>query len=188
VQAGGLVYRLARAGDAAAVAELHAESWRRHYRGAYSDAFLGGDVHGDRRRVWTARLAEPDPGRVTILAEDAGSRGLAGFVNVAFDEDPDWGALVDNLHVAGGRQRRGIGSRLLSLAAESVVGRAPAGGLYLWVLKQNFDARAFYEARGARLAGSAPVSAPGGVAGRLSGSPLKLRYAWPAPQVLLRPA
>jgi hypothetical protein len=28
---------------------LHADSWRRHYRGAYADAFLDGDVLADRR-------------------------------------------------------------------------------------------------------------------------------------------
>ena len=41
-----LRFRSAEAGDAAAVAGLHADSWRRHYRGAFSDAFLDGDVVG----------------------------------------------------------------------------------------------------------------------------------------------
>src|SRR5580658_5429744 len=31
----GLSYRTAHAGDAQAIAGLHADSWRRHYRGAY---------------------------------------------------------------------------------------------------------------------------------------------------------
>jgi hypothetical protein len=34
--------RVADSSDAPAIAALHAESWRRHYRGAYSDAFLDG--------------------------------------------------------------------------------------------------------------------------------------------------
>ncbi len=29
--------------------------------------------------------------------------GLIGFAHTAFDEDPTWGALLDNLHVAHGR-------------------------------------------------------------------------------------
>ena len=41
-----LRFRPADADDAAAVAGLHADSWRRHYRGAFSDAFLDGDVVG----------------------------------------------------------------------------------------------------------------------------------------------
>jgi len=39
-------FRPARASDSEAIAALHADSWRRHYRGAYSDAFLDGDVAG----------------------------------------------------------------------------------------------------------------------------------------------
>jgi hypothetical protein len=92
------------------VAQLHADSWRRHYRGAYADAFLDGDVVADRLAVWSARLA----GRantVTVLAEDG--TGPAGFVHVVFDDDERWGSLVDNLHVAVGRQRGGIGTALL---------------------------------------------------------------------------
>jgi GNAT superfamily N-acetyltransferase len=42
-------FRLAGPPDADAIAALHADSWRRHYRGAYSDAFLDGDVGADPR-------------------------------------------------------------------------------------------------------------------------------------------
>ena len=114
-----LRFRLAGPADAEAVANLHADSWRRHYRGAYSDRFLDGDVVADRLAVWTDRLREPDPRRCTILAEDG---NLLGFANTVFDNHPTWGALLDNLHVAHGHKRRGIGSRLLALTAEAVIG------------------------------------------------------------------
>jgi GNAT superfamily N-acetyltransferase len=155
---------------------LHADSWRRHYRGAYSDEFLDGDVLADRLAVWSERLRERDPRRRTILAEDG---RLVGFANVAFDEDPTWGALLDNLHVSWTHARRGIGTRLLGLTAEAVRERPERTGLYLWVLEQNRGAQRFYEACGAERVGGAPVDPPGGVAGRLTGSPMKLRYAWP---------
>jgi len=175
-------FRLAGPADARAVAALHADSWRRHYRGAYSEAFLDGDVVADRLAVWTDRLRKPDPRRCTILAEDG---GLVGFANTVFDDDPRWGALLDNLHVVDARRRRGIGSRLLTLTAEAVIERPGRTGLYLWVLEQNLDAQAFYEARGGTRVGRELVSPPGGVTGRLRGSPAKLRYAWPEPAVLL---
>ena len=176
-------FRLAGPADAEAVARLHADSWRRHYRGAYSDAFLDGDVVADRLAVWTDRLREPDPRRCTIVAEDG---GLVGFANTWFDDDPRWGALLDNLHVADGHTRRGIASRLLALTAEAVLERRT--GLYLWVLEQNRGAQAFYEARGGRCVGRDPVSPPGGIASRVTGSPAKLRYAWPEPGALLIPS
>jgi GNAT superfamily N-acetyltransferase len=176
-----LQFRLARPSDADAVAGLHAESWRRHYRGAFSDAFLDGDVRADRLAVWSARLRAPDPGSHTVLAED--DQGLVGFAHTVFEADPSWGALLDNLHVVPGRKRGGIGARLLALSARAVLDRST--GLYLWVLEQNADARAFYEARGARCVERAPASPPGGVASRLSGSPAALRYAWADPGVAL---
>jgi ribosomal protein S18 acetylase RimI-like enzyme len=174
-------FRSARPDDAEAVANLHAESWRRHYRGAYSDAFLEGDVAADRLAVWTDRLSNPDPHSCTIVAEDG---RVVGFVHVVFEEDARWGALLDNMHVDEGHKRRGIGSGLLGLAAKAAIERPDRTGLYLWVLEQNVDAQAFYEACGGTCVGRGLVSPPGGVAGRLAGRPLKLRYAWPEPGVL----
>jgi hypothetical protein len=52
---GGLDYREATAGDAEAIAGLHADSWRRHYRGAYLDSYLDSDV-ADRMAEWSGRL------------------------------------------------------------------------------------------------------------------------------------
>jgi GNAT superfamily N-acetyltransferase len=176
-----LQFRIASSSDAESVAELHADSWRRHYRGAYSDSFLDGDVVADRIAVWTEQLRVPDLGRQTIVVE-SGS-GLIAFAHTVFDADPTWGALLDNLHVADGHKRRGVGSQLLALTARAVIEWGT--GLYLWVLEQNVDAQAFYEARGARRMNQAPASPPGGIASRLSGSPVKLRYAWADPAVLL---
>jgi len=172
-----LHFRLAGAADAEAIANLHADSWRRHYRGAYSDAFLDGDVFADRLAFWTDRLREPDRRRCTILAEDG---SLVGFANTVFDDDPRWGALLDNLHVADGHHRRGIGSRLLALTAEAILERPHRTGLYLWALEQNVDAQAFYRAHGGRCVERAPAAPPGGIASRLTGSPTKLRYVWAA--------
>jgi len=112
-------FRSASLQDAEAIAALHADSWRRHYRGAYSDAFLDGDVHGDRLILWTERLREAGPRTQTIVADDGD--GLVGFAHTVFEADPHWGALLDNLHVVPGEKRRGIGSRLLALTAQAVL-------------------------------------------------------------------
>jgi ribosomal protein S18 acetylase RimI-like enzyme len=173
-------FRPADASDAAAIGALHADSWRRHYRGAYSDEFLDGDVDADRVAVWTERLRAADPDVHTIIAQDGDA--LVGFAHTVFEADPRWGAVLDNLHVVYDEKRRGIGSRLLALTAGAVVERGT--GLYLWVLEQNLDARAFYEARGGRCVERVAVPAPAGLASRLSGSPFGLRYVWPDPGAL----
>lgn len=166
---------MATADDAEQVAALHADSWRRHYRGAYADAFLDGDIESDRRTVWTGRLAVPAHSE-TILAEDSGQ--LVGFVHVMLDADPRWGSLVDNLHVRTARHGSGIGGRLLRRAASAVEQRAATRAMYLWVLEQNTKAQGFYRANGGGAVETAPVPPPGGDPSRLNGSPACLRIAW----------
>jgi GNAT superfamily N-acetyltransferase len=176
-------FRAAGPGDAPAVAGLHADSWRRHYRGAFSDAFLDRDVAGYLLPLWTERLATPDPRARTILAEDDGE--LVGLAHTILDEDATWGALLDNLHVRAALKRQGIGSRLLALTGQAVLDWDPSSGLYLWVLEQNSAARAFYAARGAIFVERDDVSPPGDDPANLNGNPVTLRYAWRDPSTLL---
>jgi GNAT superfamily N-acetyltransferase len=178
-----LRFRAADRGDAPAVAGLHADSWRRHYRGAFSDAFLDRDVAGYLLPLWTERLATPDSRARTILAEDDGE--LVGLAHTILDEDATWGALLDNLHVRAALKRQGIGSRLLALTGQAVLDWNPASGLYLWVLEQNSAARAFYAARGAIFVERDDVSPPGDDPANLNGNPITLRYAWRDPSILL---
>ena len=169
-------FRPAGPDDAEAIAALHADSWRRHYRGAYADSFLDGDVTADRHSVWSARLAAPTRTE-TILAEH--NDQLVGFIHVVFDVDPRWGSLVDNLHVTYGRQRTGVGTQLLGRAARAVTQWATGHAMFLWVLQQNTAAQQFYRASGATCVEETATSAPGGDPSRLNGAPRSLRMAWP---------
>jgi len=171
-----LQLRAAGLPDAEQIAPLHADSWRRHYRGAYSDAYLDGDLVADRRAVWNARLREPG-NTFTIKADDDGE--FVGFVHVVLDDDEQWGSLVDNLHVTAERKRSGIGTALLGDAAQKIVERATHPSMYLWVQELNTPAHAFYRAAGGTCVETTKVGMPGGVPGRLNGAPNKLRIAWP---------
>jgi GNAT superfamily N-acetyltransferase len=169
-------FRLAASRDARAIALLQADSWRRHYRGAFSDAFLDNAVPEYLLPLWTERLAEPHPDARTILAELGGE--VVGLAHTLVGEDPTWGAFIDNLHVLHGLKRQGIGTRLLALTARAVLDWSPSSGMYLWVLEQNAAARAFYDARGGSCVERAEAPPPGGDASRLNGKPMGLRYAW----------
>jgi ribosomal protein S18 acetylase RimI-like enzyme len=138
-----IALRPATAQDIAAIAALHADSWRRHYRGAFRDSYLDGDVVADRQAVWTERLTAPAPDQFTIVADRVGE--VVGFVHMILDDDPEWGTLLDNLHVTYRLKRGGIGRRLLLEAARQLAQRRPTDSrFYLWVLDQNTAARAFY--------------------------------------------
>lgn len=177
-QSPGVRFREGTEADAGAIAVLHADSWRRHYRGAFLDSYLDGDVVADRIAEWSRRLAPPRLHQHTVVAEQDG--GIVGFAHVVFDHDPRWGALLDNLHVTSGLKRLGIGTILLSEAAQVLVEQRPSEPLYLWVLEQNTAAQAFYASQGGACVGSelrGPF--PGG--GRATG----YRYAWPDPSELM---
>lgn len=176
-------YRPGTQQDVEGIAALHADNWRRHYRGAYSNEYLDGDVFHERRNVWTARLGNRSRDSSTVVAEFEGH--IVGFVHVEFNDDSKWGALVDNLHVAYGYQRQGIGARLMSIAAEFVTNRGTSAGLHLWVLERNHSAQAFYRSLGGESVERKPVPAPGGVPERLIGTPYGLRFVWPDPMVLV---
>jgi GNAT superfamily N-acetyltransferase len=170
--------RVATTDDVEAIAALHADSWRRNYRGAYLDSYLDGDVLPERVAAWTERLSASTRPTVTIVA--VGDGKVVGFAHTVFDEDEHWGALLDNLHVTHERTSSGIGSLLMAETAAAVLRERRGSGLYLWVLEQNEAAQHFYDARGGTR-GDRELGGPfpGG------GHAYKIRYAWPDPSVLV---
>ena len=171
-------YRAASAADVDQIARLHADSWSRHYRGAYSDTYLDKDVWSDRGGLWAERFRTPEEGSFTIVADRDGD--VIGFAHTRLDIDPEWGALLDNLHVGFPLKRQGVGRALMAATAHGLEQRRPSSGLHLWVLKQNTAAQAFYSAMGGVLVGD-KLGGPFPGGGR---APV-LRYAWPDPSVLL---
>jgi ribosomal protein S18 acetylase RimI-like enzyme len=157
--------------DADSIAALHADSWRRHYRGAYLDSYLDGDVVVDRQAVWRSRLVQPGTLQFTVIAREGDE--VLGFAHTILDEDPLWGSLLENLHVRSELKRSGIGSRLLSETAQRLIRLRPGGSLHLWVLQQNEAAQAFYDALGGeRVETKLRGPFPGG------GRAMSHRYHW----------
>lgn len=156
------VYRHAAVADWRAIANLHAESWRATYRGAYSDEYLDGPVFAEREQVWRVRLSAPPRNQFVVVAE--ADNGIIGFACAYGDDDERWGTLLDNIHVSPGLHRRGVGTRLVTQIAVWCRSHHPDSGLYLWVLGQNTDAQRFYERLGAtdRLVEHRPPPIGGG--------------------------
>lgn len=165
--------------DADAVAALHATSWRSAYRGMLPDDFLDHDVDADRQGVWRQRLqADPQPGHFGIVAEDGAGR-MVGFAFVMPDDDPEWGTLIDNLHVHPDLKGGGLGRQLMQAVARRL-GAAHTQPVYLWVLDANEPAKRFYARLGAEFAEQKTETLPfGGVA-----LP-KWRCVWHDPAMLL---
>ena len=164
--------RDAVATDLVPISRLHATSWRTAYRGALSEQYLADQVLSERSALWNERLHRPKDHQIVIVS-DAGDT-LLGFACAFVGEDPQWGSLLDNIHVAQAAWRQGLGSLLLAEIARRCSARKPDVGLHLWVLQSNANAQRFYEACGADRAGEGIWTAPDG-----SRIP-EFRYAWPA--------
>lgn len=167
-----LTLREATLHDAAAIARLHADSWRSAYRGMLSDEYLDHSVHNERAALWQARFSgSTEKLFFVILAEIEAD--LVGFACVFPDEHPTYGAFLDNLHVVPQRTGQGIGRRLLTAVAERLLADKRRGGLYLWVIEQNVRARQFYSKAGAQEVECVALSMPDG------SRPKEMRCYWP---------
>jgi ribosomal protein S18 acetylase RimI-like enzyme len=173
-----IVYRSAVPGDARDIADLHARSWRETYRGFFPDAFLDGDLPGERLRVWRSRLDRPRDNQVVLVA--VADTSLIGFICAYGGHDPRWGSFIDNVHVARDSKRAGIGSALMQQGGAWLASRYPGQGVFLQVLEGNADARRFYERMGGRNAEVATVETYGGALVR------SCRYVWERPEKLSR--
>jgi GNAT superfamily N-acetyltransferase len=173
-----LTIRTLEPGDASTVARLHTASWRATYRGILRDDYLDGDIDSERLALWTQRLTAPDPRQQGWLAQ-VGTQPV-GFAFVIGAHDPQWGMLLDNLHVLPGQQGLGIGRRLLHELTGWAQQHYPALGIYLWVYELNSRTRAWYERLGAEAIEHKVIPAPGG------GTVAEWLYAWRDIEMLRR--
>ena len=169
--------RSARIDDADRIAELHALSWQRTYRGMMTDEFLDRRALANRRRVWHDRLHAGTSNQCVSVAEVSGD--LVGFICAYGRHDPVWGSYIDNLHVSPTWHGHGVGRALTRSVARWLSESAPREAVYLWVMEANANARAFYDHLGATNAGTEVIEDPGG------GRAPNCRYVWANPRLLL---
>jgi GNAT superfamily N-acetyltransferase len=165
-----MIYRTAYSNEADKIAQLHTQSWQKAYRQILSDDYLDNHLAADRLAVWRARFANPPTNQQVFVAEEAGI--LIGFVCLYKNDDPKWGSLIDNLHVLSAYQGKGVGNRLMDLAAEWVKTHSAVPHYYLWVYAANTAARLFYEKIGGQNVESEEHDNPDG------SRALIMRYVW----------
>ncbi|WP_035853181.1 GNAT family N-acetyltransferase [Deefgea rivuli] len=146
--------------DAAAIAALHAKNWQQAYHESLSAAYLRDQVPQERLALWQTRLQQPAVNQRIWLAEIDGE--LCGFVCAYGGQDARWGTYIDNLHVATGSRRSGVGRRLLAAVAQWHDKEYLTLGLYLWTIEINTYAINFYLACGAVAQDSDIWHAPDG--------------------------
>jgi GNAT superfamily N-acetyltransferase len=166
-----MTIRTAASADANDIALLHAISWQNTYRGILRDDFLDGPVISDRRELWQARFNGSPPTNQMILVEESAG-AIRGFACAYLGADPEWGTLLDNLHVAPCVKGKGLGRHLIADVAQRVIQHRFRPRLHLWAYEQNSGARHFYERLGGEITACVAEVAP-------DGSWLNaIRYCW----------
>jgi GNAT superfamily N-acetyltransferase len=166
-----MTIRAAGLADAVAIAQLHTHSWQSAYRGILRDDFLEGSLAENRRMLWHTRLSDCKRADQFVLVDDQGG-AIRGFACAFLDADPQWGCLLDNLHVVPALKGQGLGRQLMAAVAERVQRSDLCGRLHLWAYEQNLHARRFYERLGGIINERQAELA-------LDGTPVNaVRYCW----------
>ena len=147
-----MTLRIAKPGDARAIAEIHVAAWRAAYRGLMPDDFLAALSVEERTEMWSGALSRPSPSQVA-LAEIAGT--LAGFCiyGPTRDDEPPEVAEIYALNVHPDRWSQGAGRALCEHACREAAARGHTN-VTLWVMSGNTRARRFYERLGYSADGS----------------------------------
>jgi GNAT superfamily N-acetyltransferase len=168
--------RRATVTDAAAIASVHARSWRSAYTGLVPDPVIDTVVEAEQRRAvrFGELMADPS-GRTSMLVATRGDAvvGMAIWAPSGEDDATRETADVQAIYLDPDAIGQGIGRRLFA----AVVGDIRERGFTeatLWVLDTNERARRFYEAVGWRTDGATKLEERAG--GVLS----EVRYRWAA--------
>jgi ribosomal protein S18 acetylase RimI-like enzyme len=158
-----------RASDAGALADVQLRSWRQAYDGILEADYLASLDSARLALIWQAKLVacglSGGPVREAVfVAETAGGEPeLLGFVELGGSRAPVFPAAgeVYMLYLEPGAQRRGLGRRLMDVAARELRGRGyPL--LLAQVLEKNLSARSFYTKWGMQQVGTTSTTWIGG--------------------------
>jgi ribosomal protein S18 acetylase RimI-like enzyme len=147
-QRGDTKVRVAQAGDAARIAEIHVHAWQMAYHGILPQSVLDNLSLQKRQAFWEKRLASKD---ATVLVA-VSSAELVGWLvyGESRDDDAASGVLeIYGLYVDPRAWRSGVGQRLW-LEVRQRLASPTIHEVTLWVLVANAQARAFYESMGFR--------------------------------------
>jgi GNAT superfamily N-acetyltransferase len=135
--------RRATAGDAAAIAAIHVETWRVAYAHAFPREYLEGLSVDERLGLWTRTLS----GSVfDVFVAELGGR-VTGFVSSGPAEDETAPGELFALYVEPPAWGKGAGRALLE-RAEAALRDTGFDTAVLWVLEDNPRARRLYELAG----------------------------------------
>jgi len=147
--------RAADLDDAPAIARVHVETWRTAYRGLLPDDFLQSLTQGHYTERWRRGIGD-GASRVFVVEDETGVVGFASGGRERAGEEAYSGELYA-LYVSNRAQRRGFGKQLVCAVVASLRDMG-LSDMIVWALRDNPDARAFYEHLGGVYLRTQPIT------------------------------
>jgi GNAT superfamily N-acetyltransferase len=148
--------RSAEPRDAAALRDLHIETWIATYHGQLPESFYQERLATHRMRDWAELVRSQTELGGGVLITGAGEciSGLCQYGSIEDDgDDPSEVGQIDRLYIHPLHQRMGLGRSLLTEATRRLEALGMSA-VTLWALEADERARAFYERLGWRLDGA----------------------------------
>lgn len=128
--------------DRGALGGIYESSWKHFYKEIVPRSFLDSIPVG----FWASKIDEP--GRNTILAlydesEIETPVGVCSFGKAKSADFHDWSEIY-SIYMLPGYTGQGFGKALLNFALAELK-KTESAGIYVWVFKENYRARNFYE-------------------------------------------
>lgn len=141
-----IVVRGAKPGDARGVAQVHASTWKDRYRRLLEPSYLGRLTEARLTPRWRSSIEDLSRERDEAVFVATLRDRVIGFVSTGASRDAfaPWDAEISMIYVLREHCGAGIGRALMKAAADHSIRR----GLFsagLWVLRDNAEARHFYE-------------------------------------------
>ena len=141
--------------DRLAVSHIYVESWRHAYKGIVPQSFLDGLSEGN----WVKNLDREGISHLVAVA-DGKLIGTSSYCRSRFEKYSDFGEII-SIYFLPEYMGKGYGKKLLAAAVEKL-SEMGFRDVFLWVLEENYNARAFYERCGFSPSGERMTSEIGG--------------------------
>ncbi len=142
-----ITFRPAVPFDAEGIARVHVQSWRETYAGIIPEERLKALSVAERTQRWRDLLALPAPDAALFVAFNGPLIVGFGHCGRQRSKQLEHAGEFNAIYVLKEMQRTGVGRQLMAAMKEHLQACGITSAS-LWVVKENADARAFYEALG----------------------------------------
>lgn len=149
--------REATVADAEALAKVHVACWRETYPGLIPDAIIDRLSVQDRTQRWHDMLGHPDAYNRTAALLAACDGNVVGFGSYSDQHTAELQGMgftgeIGAIYLLRQAQKRGLGLALMAAMARGLIEHGHEAAS-LWVLRENAQARSFYERLGGEAVG-----------------------------------